>query len=1544
MRHAPALLLFKAASIPAGARWITVRPNGPGTEGHPVLIQPSGDGAFHVIGGAGGKLNYLKLTGVRSEAEYAARQKESAAARKQQRLDQAKRDREAGIAGQKQKALDQLRLTAQQARNDFVKTVSAALGWTPDQTAFKPEDHQDKSPAEVNALAQAHFDQLYKTAEAAVQAQRARILSDAEFRAEGGLATIPITAPADPERISVADLDPVEPDGARGLGFQPQYEKRAAEAGATPEDMRAEAAEAQPKREVPEDQQQARQDAQQARKDVAAKTAEQLDMIREKTPRPDPKARADAKAAMAVLRAERDLRAKLKQVRGRAKEIAKADSADDIAAPAYVIETAGAELDEQVRKGLEDDLRTIRTRGFLAEAQAQGAAAVTKHVSAGAFASVNSLALAAGGSALLDRSVVDVLGIAGAAQALAHRLAADLPPEEVAQIREAMGRYHVAHYMERSRAALDEARELQEQAAEIELGEAANGADLALAQELNARRRDLARQAKATLATALGEMEANAAIVTALEKPTRERITVPLGELAATDAIVRLRAIGLDRGDYTIERAGRNTIAVIKGEAVGKLTQPIAREDIERVNRSLAIMSGLEDENDWLPDGVARRPDFGKAAPAGVAPRLARPFPAQPGDVRQAVRDYIGGRAADGDSPADIMAGLLAEDVIQRAGDREAFMAAVNEVAPLYDADGKMIRAETHADAFQTLADEFAARAYGSARAPIHRQPLTVDKVSAEALHRAFAKLPEATLGFKPVGDLTTEEQGAIRQFFAREFASADPEAKAKRDRVAELDGQEPEKETDGLFGRAENPDWSRWKRERDEAAEAANTAEFSWPRYVQAHGGPAPAYQAMQDILRGRAIEAFAREHNTLRPDAPLRLGRAAIRGDLAHLDAVDPKARERREQERRDLTDQLRNRIAGRYAQGSVADKLAAAREAEEAADQAQMGLFGDPAPAAAAKDATLPENTAPLGPGERWTVGHAAERQLAGMTATQGAMWRPGQPVNLFAPTMSGRFAPRQRAVKLIANNRRVMLGMGVGSGKTSIALSSFTHLKAKGEAKRGLFLVPSVVQGQFGAEANAMLEPGKFRWHANPGADRTERIGAMKDESHDFVVQTHQAFRDDVLHMAAEHAGTTPEAVAERLAGMTPEARGEFMRDTLAREGINFDFLTVDEGHNLLNRKGKENSRMADVIDGVAHGMGTYVNMTADPVKNDASEVFDTLAKMDPARYRDRDAFLRRYGVDTEAAKEGLRREIARHYYTASVAPGVEARRQSISVPLHPEDQARVAAIQKAAGAARLARLEGRVDIAAMRELTPRSFQDAPAEQHEEVARRLQDAIGVVRDAAMRRALSGRGKVDALAKIAGERKGRPGVVFCRHLDQVEALAERLRAEGHRVTTMTGAHGAKEKDRIKREFQSGQHDILIASDAGAVGANLQHGKWLAQFDVPMTAMLHAQRNGRIHRIGQTEDVELFDLHADHPEERMARDRLARKYGLRDIVTSPLDGLDDTGLAGMLARIRSGKAATAPAERPATAAERAETQAAEAKAAPKVAQPELV
>jgi superfamily II DNA/RNA helicase len=85
------------------------------------------------------------------------------------------------------------------------------------------------------------------------------------------------------------------------------------------------------------------------------------------------------------------------------------------------------------------------------------------------------------------------------------------------------------------------------------------------------------------------------------------------------------------------------------------------------------------------------------------------------------------------------------------------------------------------------------------------------------------------------------------------------------------------------------------------------------------------------------------------------------------------------------------------------------------------------------------------------------------------------------------------------------------------------------------------------------------------------------------------------------------------------------------------------------------------------------------------------------------------------------------------------------------------------------------------------------------------------------------------------------------------------------GKRVVVITGSDSAKEKDSKRRMFNpehgEAQADILIASDAGAVGMNLQSGQFLIQHDVPMTAKTHSQRAARIHRLGQKQGIELID-----------------------------------------------------------------------------------
>ncbi|MBE7619573.1 hypothetical protein GL297_08015 [Komagataeibacter sp. FXV2] len=90
------LVLISASLLKAlapGERWLTVHPNGRDDKGVHVLVQVQKDGSAKVIGGAGGALNHLRLTGVRSEAQY----REEAAQRAQEHRAREKERRKAGL-------------------------------------------------------------------------------------------------------------------------------------------------------------------------------------------------------------------------------------------------------------------------------------------------------------------------------------------------------------------------------------------------------------------------------------------------------------------------------------------------------------------------------------------------------------------------------------------------------------------------------------------------------------------------------------------------------------------------------------------------------------------------------------------------------------------------------------------------------------------------------------------------------------------------------------------------------------------------------------------------------------------------------------------------------------------------------------------------------------------------------------------------------------------------------------------------------------------------------------------------------------------------------------------------------------------------------------------------------------------------------------------------------------------------------------------------------------------------------------------------------
>jgi len=79
--------------------------------------------------------------------------------------------------------------------------------------------------------------------------------------------------------------------------------------------------------------------------------------------------------------------------------------------------------------------------------------------------------------------------------------------------------------------------------------------------------------------------------------------------------------------------------------------------------------------------------------------------------------------------------------------------------------------------------------------------------------------------------------------------------------------------------------------------------------------------------------------------------------------------------------------------------------------------------------------------------------------------------------------------------------------------------------------------------------------------------------------------------------------------------------------------------------------------------------------------------------------------------------------------------------------------------------------------------------------------------------------------------------------------------------RISLFYGGLDKVEKDRIINEFKSSTN-ILISTEAGGEGRNLQFCRYLVNYDLPWSPLKIEQRIGRLHRFGQKKNVQIINF----------------------------------------------------------------------------------
>lgn len=148
-----------------------------------------------------------------------------------------------------------------------------------------------------------------------------------------------------------------------------------------------------------------------------------------------------------------------------------------------------------------------------------------------------------------------------------------------------------------------------------------------------------------------------------------------------------------------------------------------------------------------------------------------------------------------------------------------------------------------------------------------------------------------------------------------------------------------------------------------------------------------------------------------------------------------------------------------------------------------------------------------------------------------------------------------------------------------------------------------------------------------------------------------------------------------------------------------------------------------------------------------------------------------------------------------------------------------------------------------------------------------------------------------KLEMLEDLVEEGLPRPVLIWCRFLEDVRMLEAWFVKQDWKVRTMTGDTTPSDRGRILAEFQDGSLDALIMTNVGGYGLNLQ-GKCTTMvfYSHWWSYEARVQAEDRLHRIGTTGTVTVYDLLCQRSVDRQIYNALQRKEDFSDYVMQNL------------------------------------------------------
>ncbi|KAB2338497.1 DEAD/DEAH box helicase [Cytobacillus depressus] len=345
-----------------------------------------------------------------------------------------------------------------------------------------------------------------------------------------------------------------------------------------------------------------------------------------------------------------------------------------------------------------------------------------------------------------------------------------------------------------------------------------------------------------------------------------------------------------------------------------------------------------------------------------------------------------------------------------------------------------------------------------------------------------------------------------------------------------------------------------------------------------------------------------------------------------------------------------------------------------------------------------------------------------------------------------------------------------------------------------------------------------------------------------------------------------------------------------RDIIYKQ--DYDLIIIDEAHKLKNNKTKNYEFVQNLKKKFC------LLLTATPIQNRISEIFNLVSLLKPGHLGNESAFYQKYNKDArnlddnEHLKELVNKVMIRNRRADTGIEWTKRKVETIVIDFSKEERELYDAVTSL-------RKDG--DWTNSSQFSVMTLQREACSSRESVFFTLKNMLERQENpsvAFQEQIQFLTRKVEAVQKNS---KAEKAIELIKQINDKVIIFTEYRAtqmylqwflKQHGITSVPFRGGFKrgKKDWMRELFQKNAQ-VLIATEAGGEGINLQFCNHIINFDLPWNPMRLEQRIGRIHRLGQEKDVMIYNFATKNTVEEHILKLLYEKINLFEKVIGDLD-----------------------------------------------------